>query len=109
MCDLNTLVIIDARQLPNAAYIQKIDDSLDDRTDFFQHVVINVTWESPQGVLLTVSRHYLRFFLYLILPDDTYLMSYEVSLHNYTSDFEPDYCKNTNNRVVSKLIEHVSG
>ncbi len=39
----------DRRKLPNFPYIHEIDDSLDERTSFFQHVTINVTWEPPQG------------------------------------------------------------
>lgn len=41
--------LLDNRRLPNAAYISRIEESLDTRIGYFQHVIINVTWESPPG------------------------------------------------------------
>jgi len=41
---------IDDRQVPNAPFIRQIKDFLDERSGFFQHVVINVTWEIPEGI-----------------------------------------------------------
>ena len=51
VCNITLIHLTDEQLIPDPLNNIKISEEIDERQDFFGHVVLNITWDAPQSMM----------------------------------------------------------